>query len=111
MFGGIVSDLRINAAALEAEESGCVDSNSGANAPAIAGAVGKSGCSSPSLTSTTSAMTTVMLSGPPERSANSISRCAATDGVPCASASPIVDAVTGSDKPSEHNSTRSPART
>ena len=103
----MVSDLRMIAAARLADESGCDCSKSGASAPACTGAVGSSGASLSSV-STTSATTTVMLSGPPERSASSMSRCDATSGVPCPRATAMVSGVTGSDRPSEHRRTRSP---
>ena len=54
------------------------------------------------------ATTTATLSGPPERKANSTSFWAASCGVPTRKVSSIVEWVTGSERPSEHNRSRSP---
>src|SRR5699024_5156670 len=63
---------------------------------------------SSSVASTTSAKTMVTLSGPPERSASSTKRVATSSKDPVKAAFPMVDALPGSDKPSEHNKMRSP---
>ena len=60
--------------------------------------------------STTSASTTVMLSGPPDRRASCTNRSAASSTVPVESVSAMVSVLTGSDRPSEHSRYRSPTR-
>src|SRR5690625_1186529 len=116
---------RFKAAARDAAESGCVGSGtSPAIAPTIiacglitgdssetansvvsalvdCAARASSSATSSSLASTTSAKTMVTLSGPPERKASSTSRFATSSKEPATSALSMVDAVTGSDKPSE----------
>src|SRR5699024_9957491 len=123
---------RFKAAARDAAESGCVGSGtSPAIAPTImacglitgdssetansvvsalvdCAARASSSATSSSLASTTSAKTMVTLSGPPERKASSTSRFATSSKEPATSALSMVDAVTGSDKPAEHNKMRSP---
>ena len=78
-------------------------------APAIRGPVGRG--VSVSLSATTSATITVTLSGPPDRSANSISCFTAPSGVPSLlNVVSMVESVTGSLKPSEQSIIRSPGR-